>query len=93
VAFCPSAYLDICPLAEVSWSLEKPSSPLIEHDGLIHFEERLISPVPLLDQMKPRTVYEKAVQDFTKTARRLARLDQHFRQTSFAEFTMLMTVR
>jgi hypothetical protein len=41
--------------------------------------------------MKPRTVYEKAVQDFTETARRLARLDQHFRQTSFAEFTMLMT--
>ena len=58
---------------------------------MIHFEERLISPVPLLDQMKPRTVYEKAVQDFTKTARRLARLDQHFRQTSFAEFAMLMT--
>ena len=23
-----------------SWSLEKPSSLLIEHDGLIHFEER-----------------------------------------------------
>jgi len=43
------------------------------------------------DQMKPRTVYEKAVQDFTETARRLATLDQHFRQTSFAEFTMLMT--
>jgi len=41
--------------------------------------------------MKPRTVYEKAVQDFTGTARRLARLDQHFRQTSFAEFKMLMT--
>jgi hypothetical protein len=41
--------------------------------------------------MKPRTVYDKAVQDFTETARRLARLDQHFRQTSFAEFTMLMT--
>jgi hypothetical protein len=41
--------------------------------------------------MKPRTVYEKAVQDFTETARRLARLNQHFRQTSFAEFTMLMT--
>ena len=41
--------------------------------------------------MKPRTVYEKAVQDFTETARRLARLDEHFRQTSFAEFTMLMT--
>src|SRR5215510_12013084 len=42
------------------------------------------------DQMKPRTVYEKAVQDFTETARRLARLDQHFRQASFAEFKMLM---
>jgi hypothetical protein len=41
--------------------------------------------------MKPRTVYEKAVQDFTETARRLARRDQHFRQTSFAEFKMLMT--
>src|SRR5215467_9666146 len=40
--------------------------------------------------MKPRTVYEKAVQDFTETARRLARLDQHFRQASFAEFKMLM---
>ena len=45
------------------------------------------------DQMKPRTVYEKAVQDFTETARRLARLDQHFRQASFAEFKMLMDVR
>jgi hypothetical protein len=43
------------------------------------------------DQIKPRTVYEKAVQDFTETARRLARLDQHFRQASFAEFKMLMT--
>src|SRR5215510_3316312 len=40
--------------------------------------------------MKPRTVYEKAVQDFTKTARQLARLDQQFRQASFAEFKMLM---
>jgi hypothetical protein len=40
--------------------------------------------------MKPRTVYEKAVQDFTETARRLARLNQHFRQASFAEFEMLM---
>jgi len=40
--------------------------------------------------MKPRTVYEKAVQDFTETARRLARLDQHFQQASFAEFEMLM---
>src|SRR5215475_11862494 len=40
--------------------------------------------------MKPRTVYEKAVQDFTKTAQRLARLNQHFRQASFAEFEMLM---
>ena len=45
------------------------------------------------DQMKPRTVYEKAVQDFTETARQLARLDQHFRQASFAEFKMLMDVR
>jgi len=26
------------------------------------------------DQMKPRTVYEKAVQDFTETAQQLARL-------------------
>jgi len=43
------------------------------------------------DQMKPRTVYEKAVQDFTETARQRARLDQHFRQASFAEFKMLMT--
>jgi hypothetical protein len=34
--------------------------------------------------------YEKAVQDFTETARRLARLNQHFRQASFAEFEMLM---
>ena len=42
------------------------------------------------DQMKPRTVYEKAVQDFTETARRLARLNQDFRQASFAEFEMLM---
>jgi hypothetical protein len=45
---------------------------------------------PTWDQMKPRTVYEKAVQDFTETARRLARLDQHFRQASFAEFERLM---
>src|SRR5262249_12875455 len=50
-----------------------------------------IAPMHSWDQMKPRTVYENAVQDFTETARRLARLDQHFRQTSFAEFTMLMT--
>ena len=42
------------------------------------------------DRMKPRTVYEKAVQDLTEAARRLARLDQHFRQASFAEFKMLM---
>jgi hypothetical protein len=40
--------------------------------------------------MKPRTVYEKAVQDFNEIARRLARLDQHFRRASFAEFEMLM---
>ena len=42
------------------------------------------------DEMKPRTVHDKAVQDFTETARRLARLDQHFRQASFAEFKILM---
>ena len=42
--------------------------------------------------MKPRTVYEKAVQDFTETARQLARLNQHFRRASFAEFEMLMGV-
>ena len=42
--------------------------------------------------MKPRTVYQKAVQDFTETARRLARLNQHFRQASFAEFEMLMAL-
>ena len=46
--------------------------------------------VPLPDQMKPRTVYEKAVQDFTENARQLARLNQHFRHASFAEFEMLM---
>jgi hypothetical protein len=40
--------------------------------------------------MKPRTVYEKAVQDFTETAQRLASLNQHFREASFAEFEMLM---
>src|SRR6516164_3864774 len=45
-----------------------------------------------LDQMKPRTVYEKAVRDFTETARRLAWQHQHFRQASFAEFEMLMGV-
>ena len=44
------------------------------------------------DQMKPRTVYEKAVQDFSETARQLARLNQHFRQASFAEFKMLMAL-
>jgi hypothetical protein len=36
--------------------------------------------------MKPRTVYEEAMQDFTETARQLARLNKHFRQASFAEF-------
>ena len=41
-------------------------------------------------ELKPRTVYEKAVQDFTEIARQLARLNQHFRQASFAEFEMLM---
>ena len=48
------------------------------------------TPMHAWDQIKPRTVYEKAVQDFTETARQLARLNQHFRQTSFAEFKMLM---
>ena len=46
-------------------------------------------PMHSWDQMKPRTVYEKAVQDFTETAQKLARLNQHFRQASFAEFEML----
>jgi hypothetical protein len=41
-------------------------------------------------ELKPRTVYEKAVQDFTEIARQLARLNQHFRQASFAEFEMLV---
>jgi len=45
---------------------------------------------PSWDQRKPRTVYEKAVQDFTETARQLARLNQLFRHASFAEFEMLM---
>jgi len=67
--------------------------------GRIHFEPfRQLAPaaeafsvhVPFWDQMKPRTVYEKAVQDFTETARQLARLNQHFRQASFAEFEMLI---
>ena len=49
-----------------------------------------IAPMHSWDQMKPRTVYEKAVQDFTETAQRLAGLNQHFRQASFAEFEMLM---
>ena len=40
--------------------------------------------------MKPRTVYDKAVQDFTQTARLQATLNQHFRQASFAEFEILM---
>jgi hypothetical protein len=40
--------------------------------------------------MKPRTVYEKAVQDFTETAQQLVRLNQRFRGASFAEFEMLM---
>jgi hypothetical protein len=50
-----------------------------------------VAPMHSWDQMKPRTVYDRAVQEFTETARRLARLDQHFRQASFAEFKMLMT--
>ena len=51
-----------------------------------------MAPLQSWDQMNPRTVYEKAVQDFTETARRLARLNQHFRQASFAEFEMLMAL-
>jgi hypothetical protein len=39
--------------------------------------------------MKPRTVYEKAVEDLTETAQQLARLDQNFWQVSFEEFKML----
>jgi len=46
----------------------------------------LPAPMHSWDQMKPRTVYEKAVQDFTETAQQLARLEQHFCQASFAEF-------
>jgi hypothetical protein len=40
--------------------------------------------------MKPRTVYEKTVQDFIQTARRQATLNPHFREASFTEFEMLM---
>src|SRR6516164_234307 len=47
-------------------------------------------PMHSFDQMKPRTIYEKAVRDFAETAQQLARLYQHFRQASFAEFKMLM---
>ena len=43
-----------------------------------------------MHSLEPRTVYEKAVQDFTEIAQQLARLNQHFRQASFAEFEMLM---
>jgi hypothetical protein len=39
--------------------------------------------------MKPHTVYEKAVQDFTQIARLQATLNQHFRQASFAEFELM----
>src|SRR5262249_11230430 len=49
-------------------------------------------PIHSLDQMKPRTVYEKAVRDFTETAQQLARRDQQFRQASFAELKMLMAL-
>jgi hypothetical protein len=40
--------------------------------------------------MKPRTVYEKAVQDFTEAAQQLARLNQRLREASLAEFKMLL---
>ena len=61
-------------------------------DGVRATKKRSALPAPMhsWDQMKPRTVYEKAVQDFTKTVRQRARLDQRFRQASFAEFEMLM---
>jgi hypothetical protein len=42
-----------------------------------------------MHSLEPRTVYEKAVQDFTEIAQQLARLNQHFRQASFSEFEML----
>ena len=60
---------------------------MLRHSFVIRFCPPMQFP---WDQMKPRTVYEKAVQDFTETARRLASLDQHFRHASFAEFKMLM---
>src|SRR5262245_46434833 len=47
-------------------------------------------PMHCWDQMKPRTVYEKGGEDFTETARRLARQHKRFRQASFAEFEMMM---
>jgi hypothetical protein len=46
--------------------------------------------LPSLHQMKPRTVYEKALQDFIEAAQQLARLNERFRQASFAEFEMLI---
>ena len=42
--------------------------------------------------MKPRTVYEKAVQDLTEAAQQMARLDQNLWKVSFQEFRMLMGV-
>ena len=64
---------------------------IASHSALLNLPRPLmVGAFSAWDQMKPRTVYEKAVQDFTETARRLARLDQHFRQASFAEFEMLM---
>jgi len=47
-------------------------------------------PMHSWDQMKPRTVYDKAVQDLTYTARQLTRLDQNFCRASFEEFKLLM---
>ena len=70
-------------MAAISKFLAQMNKATNEACGPIH-------PMHSLDQMKPRTVYEKAVRDFTETAKQLARLDQQFRQASFAEFKMLM---
>ena len=56
--------------------MEKPSSLLIEHDGFIHFDERGL---------------REGGAGLHRNRSAAGRLDQHFRQTSFAEFTMLMT--
>src|SRR5262249_359618 len=75
-------------MAAMDKSLEQMRSPLV---GKATNEAcGPTRPMHSFDQMKPRTVYEKAVRDFAETAQQLARLDQHFRQASFAEFETLM---